>query len=93
MSMRKAHRARHVGIDDLFSQVRRLTRCDHPAHDIAAENIQDDVQMEAGPFRRSLQLGNVPLALNKVSTKPGAGQPATMDRTGLYRLFAKTSDI
>jgi len=32
----------------------------HPSDDVAAEDIEDDVQVEAGPFGRALQLGDVP---------------------------------
>jgi hypothetical protein len=33
----------------LFGELRRLSRGDHPAYDVAAENIEQDVKMEARP--------------------------------------------
>ena len=33
---------------------------DHPAGDVAAEDIEDDVQIEVGPLDRTPQLGDVP---------------------------------
>jgi len=36
--------------------VRALARRDHPAHNIAAEDIKDDVQVKAGLFHRPLDL-------------------------------------
>jgi hypothetical protein len=33
---------------------------DHPTDDVAAENIEDHVQVKARPLGRPLQLGNVP---------------------------------
>jgi hypothetical protein len=46
--------------DDLIGELGRFTRRDHPADDVAAEDIEDDVQMEAGPFRRTFQLCYIP---------------------------------
>src|SRR5215216_2013085 len=34
--------------------------CHHPAHDIAAKDIQDDVEVEVGPFFRPFELGDIP---------------------------------
>jgi len=42
--------------DQLLDQLRALARRDHPAHNIAAEDIKDDVQVKAGPFHRPLDL-------------------------------------
>ena len=36
--------------DELLRQLGALALCDHPTHDIAAEDIQDDVEMEVGPL-------------------------------------------
>jgi hypothetical protein len=33
---------------------------DHPADDVAAEDIQDDIEMIGGPFHRATQFGDVP---------------------------------
>lgn len=29
---------------------------DHPSHDIAAEDIKDDIEVEVSPFGRSIQI-------------------------------------
>ena len=46
--------------DQLLGQLRALARRDHPAHDIAAEDIKDHVQMKVGPLDRAFDLGDVP---------------------------------
>ena len=52
--------ARHGVSDELLGQLRTLARGDEPAHDEAAEDVQDDVQVEARPLGRSLELGDIP---------------------------------
>jgi len=48
------------------SRINRSARCftfaagQHPADDVAAEDVEDHVQVEVGPFRRPQQLGDVP---------------------------------
>ena len=42
--------------DQLLSQFGGFPQGDHPADDIAAENIQDHIQVETGPFGRALSL-------------------------------------
>jgi hypothetical protein len=56
----------------LLGEFGRFTRRDHPADDIAAEDIEDDVQMEAGPFGRSLQWSERP---GVVELFPGLSAP------------------
>ena len=46
--------------DELLGEVGALALGDHPAHDVAAEDVQDHVEVEAGPLRRPLELGDVP---------------------------------
>ena len=41
-------------------QAGRLTVCKHPAHHVAAVNIEDHVQVKVRPFLRTEQLSNVP---------------------------------
>ena len=43
----------HVSFDKLLGQCCRLCRDNHPAHDIAAEDIQDHIEVEMGPFDRT----------------------------------------
>ena len=49
-----------VSLNESFGQFRALPVGDHPADDIAAEDIEDDVQIEVGPLRRPAQFGDVP---------------------------------
>ena len=46
--------------DELLSQFYRFLRRYHPTHDVTAEDVEDDVEVEASPFSRALQLGNIP---------------------------------
>ena len=43
--------------DQLLGQLSGLAMGDHPADDVAAEDIEDYVQMKAGPLPRPAQLG------------------------------------
>jgi len=47
-------------LDQAFGQCLTFTVGDHPACDVAAEDIDDDVQIEVGPLGRPLELGDVP---------------------------------
>ena len=46
--------------DELLGQLGALTFGEQPAHNMAAEDVQDHVQVEARPLGRALELGNVP---------------------------------
>jgi len=46
--------------DELLGEFSGLAMSDEPADDVAAEDVEDHVKMEAGPFGRTLQLGDVP---------------------------------
>ena len=46
--------------DELLGQLRGLPMSDHPADDVAAENIQNDVQVKTRPLGRPLDFGYVP---------------------------------
>ena len=46
--------------DQLLREGRALVVRDHPAHDVAAEDVEDHVQVEVRPLRRAVQLGDVP---------------------------------
>ncbi len=48
------------GGDQLFGEFSTLAPCEHPAHHVAAEHIEDHVPMETRPLRRPLELGDVP---------------------------------
>lgn len=51
---------RHDVGNQLLSQLGALARGAQPAHDEAAEDVQDHVQVEARPFGQPLELGDVP---------------------------------
>ena len=46
--------------DQTLGQFGAFAIGDHPAHDETAEDIQDDIEVIAGPFRRAAQFGDVP---------------------------------
>jgi hypothetical protein len=46
--------------DQLLGEFRALALGDEPAHDEAAEDVQDHVQVEVRPLGRPLELGDVP---------------------------------
>src|ERR1700684_2587759 len=43
-----------------FGQLRTLTVGDHPAHHIATEDVEDDVEIEVCPLRRTEQFRDIP---------------------------------
>ena len=47
-------------LDQSLGQLRAFAMSDHPAGDVAAEDIEDDVEVEVRPFRRPEQLGDIP---------------------------------
>ena len=48
------------GLDEAFRQAGTLRERDHPAHDVAAEEVEDHIQREVEIRDRALQLRNVP---------------------------------
>ena len=44
----------------LLGQFGAFARRHHPADDVAAEDVEDDVEVEVGPLGRAAQLGDVP---------------------------------
>lgn len=50
----------HSLLNESFCQSGRFAVGHHPAHPIAAEDIQDDIKIEVGPFVRAMQFSNVP---------------------------------
>jgi len=46
--------------DQLLGQSGGFLRGDHPADGIAAEDVEDHIQVEAGPFGRAFELRDVP---------------------------------
>lgn len=46
--------------DETSCQCRRFSMCNHPAHNVMAEDIHDNIEVEMHPFGRSLALGNIP---------------------------------
>ena len=47
-------------LDQSLGQFGAFAIRDHPAHNVAAKNIEDDIEMIGGPFHRAAQLGDVP---------------------------------
>lgn len=47
-------------LEELLGQLGALTMSDHPAGDIAAEDVQDHIEVEVGPLEGTQQLGDVP---------------------------------
>src|SRR5665647_252928 len=46
--------------NELLGQLSALARRNQPAYDVAAEDVQDDVEVKASPFGRALELGDIP---------------------------------
>jgi len=46
--------------DQLFGKSGAFARCHHPPHNVAAEDVHDDVEMEVGPLDGTFYLGDVP---------------------------------
>src|SRR4030042_4375119 len=47
-------------LDESFGQAILFPVSDHPANHVAAEDIQDHVEVKVSPFNRSLKLGDIP---------------------------------
>src|SRR6202162_2600567 len=47
-------------LDQSLGQFGTLAHRDHPTRDVAAEDIEDHVEIKIGPFSWSEQLGDVP---------------------------------
>ena len=47
-------------LDQSLGQFGTFAHRDHPTRDVAAEDIEDHVEIKVGPFRWSEQLGDVP---------------------------------
>ena len=87
--------------NELLCQLSALTRCDQPAYDVATEDVQDDVEVEASPLGRAFELGDVPrpdlvglttaigaAGVGSQLTVPGAHRPqvaALIEQSGVYR--------
>jgi len=61
----------------------------HPADDIAAEDIQNHIEMEVGPLTRSVQFGDVP-GPQLVGL---GGQQFGLGVVGMAQLVAAVSDL
>ena len=46
--------------EQLFELAGALRVLDAPANNAAAEDVEDDIEIEVGPFHRAHQLGDVP---------------------------------
>jgi hypothetical protein len=47
-------------LDETLGQFSAFPRGDHPAGDVTAEDVEDDVEIEVSPLGRAEQLGDVP---------------------------------
>jgi len=47
-------------LDQLSGETGGLAVRDHPANDVTAEDVKDDVQIIESPFHRPAQFGDVP---------------------------------
>ena len=47
-------------LDELLGQFGAFARSDHPAGDVAAEDIEDHVEIEVGPLHGTSKLGDIP---------------------------------
>ena len=68
--------------DQLFGKLGGFTQRDHPAHDVAAEDIEDHVQVIAAPFDRAFELRDVPapdlVGLHRQQLRFGVGRMDTL---------------
>ncbi len=46
--------------DQLLGEFAGFARRDHPTDDVAAEDVEDHVEVEAGPLRRASEFGDIP---------------------------------
>ena len=85
----------------LLGQFSAFARRNQPAHDVATEDVQDDVQVKASLLGRAFELGDVPrpdlaalttaigaAGVGSQLTVPGAHRPqvaALIEQSGVYR--------
>ena len=75
--------------DEALGEDGALVARDHPARDIAAEHVEDHVQVEVGPSDRTTQLGDVP-----GEQLPGSGGQELGSRiAGMASLVAPLADL
>jgi hypothetical protein len=48
------------GVDQAFGEFSAFAAGDHPTDDKAAEDIEDDVEIEIGPFGGAMEFGEIP---------------------------------
>ena len=81
--------------DEPLGQDRGLTMREHPAHDVAAEDVQHDVQVVVRPFLRTQQFRDVPgpqfVRLGREQLWLGVVGTAQLDRA--ISLFAQRAEI
>ena len=69
--------------DELLRQFRRFACSDHPADDIAAEDIEDDKEVEVAPFDRALQWSERPDVVELFSGLSAPNRTCTFPRIRL----------
>jgi hypothetical protein len=57
VGVQREHAALHIVARD---RIRALSLSEHPAHHVTTVDIQNHVQVEAGPFERPLEFRDVP---------------------------------
>jgi len=60
-------------LDELLGQFGGFPMGDHPAGDVAAEDVEDDIEIEVGPLGRTQQFGDVPRRTAVQRKGPGGG--------------------
>jgi len=70
--------------DELAGQFGAFARRNHPADDVTAENVENYIEVEVGPFGRAAKLGDVPTP----KLIGGAGQKFRLLVLGMDELVA-----
>ena len=69
----------------MLGEFGRFTRRDHPADDVAAEDIEDDVEVVAHPGVRAFELGYIPA--------PHLVRGGEQFRLGIHRMDALAAPL
>lgn len=75
--------------DKSLGQLGAFTQGDHPAGDIPAEDIKDDVEIEIGPLGRAMEFGDIP----RPELIGSGGQEFGFGIDGMLELVAAFTDL
>src|SRR5687768_7720523 len=75
--------------DELLGQSGALACGDHPADDVAAEDVEDHVEVVVGPLRGALELGDVP----RPDLVGRSGEQLRLDVGRVAELVAALADL